>query len=79
MPLLSTTKKIIQLLSGKVNAICRGNIGGRQRGFRSNRSATHHVFSIRQILEKKWEYNEALLQLSIDLKKAYDSVRGKVL
>jgi sorting nexin-29 len=31
--------------------------------------------SIRQILEKKWEYNEAVHQLFIDFKKAYDSVR----
>jgi hypothetical protein len=37
------------------------------------------MFCIRQILEKKWEYNEAVHQLFIDLKKAYDSVRRKVL
>jgi len=30
-------------------------------------------------LEKKWEYNEALHQLFIDFKKAYDSVRRAVL
>jgi hypothetical protein len=27
------------------------------------------------MLEKKWEYNEAVYQLFIDFKKAYDSVR----
>jgi len=32
--------------------------------------------SIRQILEKKWEYNEAVHQL---FKKGYDSVRREVL
>ena len=31
------------------------------------------------ILEKKWEYNEAVHQLFIDFKKAYDSVRREVL
>ena len=31
------------------------------------------------MLEKKWEYNEAVHQLSIDFKKAYDSVRREVL
>jgi hypothetical protein len=31
------------------------------------------------LLEKKWEYNELVHQLSIDFKKAYDSVRRKVL
>jgi hypothetical protein len=38
-----------------------------------------HIFCIRQILEKKWEYNEAVYQLLIDFKKAYDSVRREVL
>jgi hypothetical protein len=42
--------------------------------FRRNRSATD-----RQILEKKWEYNETVHQLFIDFKKAYDSVRKEVL
>ena len=31
------------------------------------------------MLEKKWEYNEAVYQLFIDFKKAYDSVRREVL
>ena len=38
-----------------------------------------HIFCIHQILEKKWEYNEAVHQLFIDFKKAYDSVRRAVL
>ena len=37
------------------------------------------IFCIGQILEKKWEYNEAVHQLFIDFKKAYDSVRREVL
>ena len=31
------------------------------------------------MLEKKWEYSEAVHQLFIDFKKAYDSVRREVL
>jgi hypothetical protein len=54
-------------------------IGDHQCGFRRNRSTTGHIFSIRQILEKKWEYNEAVGQLFIDFKQAYDSVRREVL
>jgi hypothetical protein len=42
-------------------------------------STTDHIFSIRQILEKKWEYNEAVHQLFIGFKKVYDSVRREVL
>jgi hypothetical protein len=36
-------------------------------------------FDIRQILEKKWEYNETVHQLFVELKKAYDSIRREVL
>ena len=50
-----------------------------QCGFRRNRSTTDHMFCIRQILEKKWEYNEAVHQLFIDFEKANDSVRREVL
>ena len=42
-------------------------------------STTDHIFCIHQILEKKWEYNEAVHQLFIDIKKVYDSVRREVL
>jgi hypothetical protein len=37
------------------------------------------MFCICQKIEKKWEYNEAVHQLFIDFKKAYDSVRREVL
>jgi len=37
------------------------------------------MFCICQILEKKWEFNDAVLQLFIDFKKAYDSDRREVL
>jgi len=40
-------------------------IGDNQCGFRRNRSTTDLIFCIRQILEKKWEYNEAVHQLYI--------------
>ena len=48
-------------------------------GFRRNRSNIDHIFCIRQILEKQWEYNEEVYQLFIDLKNANDSVRREVL
>jgi hypothetical protein len=31
------------------------------------------------MLEKKWEYNEAVNQFFIEFKKAYDSIRREVL
>ena len=42
-------------------------------------STIDHIFCIRQILEKKWEYNKEVHQLFIDFKKTYDSVRRDVL
>ena len=45
-------------------------IGEYQCGFRRNRSTVDHIFSIRQMLEKKWEYNKDVCQLFIDFEKA---------
>jgi hypothetical protein len=54
-------------------------MGDHQCGFRCNRSTANHIFCIRQILEEKWEHNEAVHQLFIDFTKAYDSVRREAL
>ena len=53
-------------------------IWGHPCGFRCGRSTTDHILCIRHILEKR-EYNEAVHQLFIDFKEAYDSVRREVL
>jgi len=42
-------------------------------------ATTDHIFCICQILEKKLEYDEAVHQLFIDFRKAYDSVRREIL
>jgi hypothetical protein len=75
--LLSTTYVNKILLS----SLCRGNYWGSSVWIstQNNRSTTDQIFRIRQILEKKWEYNEAVHRLFIDFKKAYDLVRGEVL
>jgi hypothetical protein len=48
-------------------------------GFWHNTPTTDHIFCIHQILEKKWDYNETVHHLFIDLKKTYDSVTREVL
>ena len=53
--------------------------GEHQRLSRRNRSTTDHLFCIRQILEKKWEYSETVHHLFIYFKKPYDSVTKEVL
>jgi len=72
--LLPTTYKILSnVLLSRLIPYAEEVIGDHQCGFRCNRSTTDHIFFICQILEEKWEYNEAVYQLFIDFKKAYDS------
>ena len=76
MSLLQTTYEILSnILLSRLTPYAEEVIGDHQCGFRRNRSTTDHIICIRQTLEKKWEYNEAVHQLFIDFKKAYDSVR----
>jgi hypothetical protein len=80
MLLLSASYKILSnILLSKLSPCVNEIIGDHRCGFRRNRSTTDLIFCIRQILEKKWEYNESVHQLFIDFKEAYDSVRREVL
>jgi hypothetical protein len=54
--LLPTTYKILSnILLSRLTPYAEEITGYHQRGFRRSRSATDHIFCIRQILEKKWE------------------------
>jgi hypothetical protein len=78
--LLSTAYKILSnILLARLTPYVNEVIGDHQCGFRRNRSTTDQIFYIRQILQKKWEYNGTVNQLFIDFKKAYDSVKREVL
>ena len=77
--LLPTTYKMLSnILLSSLTPYAEEIIVDHQRGFRRNKSTTDHIFCIRQILEKKWPYIEAVHQLFIDSKKSYDSVRREV-
>jgi hypothetical protein len=72
--LLSTAYKILSnILLARLTPYVNEVIGDHQGGFCRNRSTTDQIFYIRQILEKKWEYNGAVHQLFINFKKDYDS------
>jgi len=78
--LLPTTYKILSnILLSRLIPYAKKITGDHQCGFRRNRSTIDHIFCIRQILEKKWKYNEEVHQLFLDFKKAYDSVRREIL
>jgi hypothetical protein len=78
--LLSTAYKALSnILLARLTPYISKVIGDHQCGFHRDRSTTDQIFYIRQILEKKWEYNGTVHQLFIDFKKAYDSVKREVL
>jgi hypothetical protein len=60
-----------RILTFVYGSTCFGTFSAHhQCGFRRNRSTADHIFCIRQILEKKWEHNEAVHQLFIDFQQA---------
>ena len=78
--LLSTSYKILtNILVSRLTPYIDDIIGDHQCAFRRNRSTIDQIFSISQILEKKWEYNGTVHQLYLDFKKAYDSVKREKL
>jgi hypothetical protein len=78
--LLPTSYKILSnILLSRLIPYADEFIEVHQCGIRRNRSTTGQIFYIRQILEKKWEYNSTVHQLHRDFKKAYDLLRKVVL
>jgi hypothetical protein len=78
--LLSNSFKILSnILLSRLTPYVDEIIGDHQCGFRRHRSTTNQIFCIREILEKKWEYNGTVHRLLIDFSNAYDSVRREVL
>jgi hypothetical protein len=68
--LFPTTYKILSsILLSRLTPYAEEIIGDHHCGFRCNRLTTDSIFYVRQILEKKGEYNEAVHQLFIDFKK----------
>jgi hypothetical protein len=56
--LRSTSYKILSnILLSKLSPYIKEIVWGHQCGFRHKRSTTDQIFCVRQILEKKWEYN----------------------
>jgi sorting nexin-29 len=78
--LLSASYKILSnILLARLIPYADEIIGDHQCRFQHNSSMTDQIFYIRQILEKKWEYNGTIHQLFIDFKIAHNSVRKEVL
>jgi hypothetical protein len=71
--LLPTTYKILSnILFSRLTPYAEGRIGDHQSWFRLDRSTTDHIFCIRHIHENKLEQSEAVHQLCIVFKQAFD-------
>lgn len=78
--LLNVAYKVFaNILYNRLLPYSEENIGEYQCGFRKNRSTTDHLFSIRQILEKCYEFNITTHHMFIDFKTAYDKVKREKL
>ena len=75
MCLLPTAYKILTIIiHSRLLPNAEDIIGEYQYGFGAGRSTVDQLFSIRQAIEKYWEYNRQQFHLFIDFKQAYDSI-----
>lgn len=73
--LLDTVYKILaHCIRTKLNPYAERAVGEYQSGFRSGRSVTDQIFSLKQIQSKCYEYKIPLYTVFIDFKQAYDSI-----
>ncbi|CAK1591299.1 unnamed protein product [Parnassius mnemosyne] len=78
--LLNTGYKVFaNMLFNKLKPYVESSLGEYQCGFRPNRSTVDQIFSLRQILEKTFEYNVNTHHLFVDFKAAYDNVHRSFL
>lgn len=73
--LLNTTYKILTILIlNELDPYVQEIIDDYQTGFMKNKSTDDQIFCLRQLLEKRIEYNKSTHLLFIDFKKAFDSL-----
>ena len=67
-------KVYTRILLKRLKPYTEQELGEYQCGFRHNRSTTDHIHTVRQLMEKYYEYDKTLYQLFVDFRQAYDSV-----
>lgn len=78
--LLNTGYKVLSLIILKrLERYAEETIGEYQSGFRKGRSTIDHIFVVRQLMEKHYEYAKDLHMVFVDYKQAYDSVNREKL
>lgn len=80
MLLLNTITKIYeQIINIRLKAILEPQLAESQSGFRPGRSTQDHIFTIKQLAEKRYLQGKHIWLAFIDMEKAFDTVpRSKV-
>lgn len=74
--MLSTALKVYErILEQKQNKINEPTLLEAQSGFRKGRSVQHHIFTVKQIIEKTLLSKSKTYMAFIDLEKAFDRVK----
>ena len=78
--LLSVPGKLYaRILETRLRELVESQLDQYQSGFRAGRSVQDHIYSVRQLSEKTYRYNQETHLCFIDLQKAFDSVKRKEL
>lgn len=78
--LLDTCYKILSsILLERLTPFIEKIIGRYQCGFKKGRSTTDHIFILKQLMEKHYEFNKDLYMVFIDYKQVYDSINREEL
>ncbi len=73
--LLSVVGKVYTLvLLRRVRRALQGKISDSQAGFTEGRGTIDHIFSLRQLIERRREFDRPFFAAFVDFKQAFDSI-----
>ena len=73
--LLSTAVNVLnRIILESLKAEVDGRLRDEQAGFRKERSCTHHIATLRIIVEHSLEWNSPVFVTFVDYEKAFDSI-----
>lgn len=64
----------MSLLLERINPYVNEVVGDYQSGFRKGKSTLDHIFTLRQIITRFYEFDKELHHIFLDYKQAYDSI-----
>jgi hypothetical protein len=70
---------LTNIIRRRLEPYVKNILGEYQGGFRAEISTTDQLFTVKQILEKCWEFNINVYQIYVDFNQAYDSIQREKL